>query len=275
VIGAFARWRAPAVGFCLAWAVPAWVLFALVPTKLPHYVLPAYPALALLAGAALVQAWSRRPGRLTLWALRLHLAVWGLLGLGLAGALAVLPTLYSQHWAPLDLWWSLPVALAALAGTLVAVHAAWTGRMARAAGACLALSLVCLPWVGEVYGPRLDKLWVAREVAERLPPPEARPPLAAAGYHEPSLVFLNGTDTRLTNAEAVAEHLAATPGAYGLLTDRHWARFRAAAQARDLTYSQVTRFPGFNYSNGDPVELHLVRAAPAADPAGPDATQQD
>ncbi|HEY0523807.1 MAG TPA: glycosyltransferase family 39 protein, partial [Stellaceae bacterium] len=39
--------------FLLAWMLPTWILFECVPTKLPHYVLPAYPALALLAGRAL------------------------------------------------------------------------------------------------------------------------------------------------------------------------------------------------------------------------------
>ncbi len=40
----------PAVRFLIAWIVPFWLLLELVPTKLPHYVLPAYPALALLSG---------------------------------------------------------------------------------------------------------------------------------------------------------------------------------------------------------------------------------
>jgi len=42
--------------FLLAWMLPTWILFECVPTKLPHYVLPAYPALALLAGRALAAA---------------------------------------------------------------------------------------------------------------------------------------------------------------------------------------------------------------------------
>jgi len=55
------RRRAAAERFLLAWLVPAWALFELVPTKLPHYVLPLYPAIALLAGAALSDP--RRPLR--------------------------------------------------------------------------------------------------------------------------------------------------------------------------------------------------------------------
>ena len=44
--------RDPAVLFLLAWAIPMWIVFEAVPTKLPHYVLPLYPALALLVGVA-------------------------------------------------------------------------------------------------------------------------------------------------------------------------------------------------------------------------------
>ena len=32
------------------WLVPTWLVFEFLPTKLSHYVLPAYPALALLCG---------------------------------------------------------------------------------------------------------------------------------------------------------------------------------------------------------------------------------
>ncbi|MEJ0041093.1 MAG: hypothetical protein WDM81_02170 [Rhizomicrobium sp.] len=37
------------IRFLLAWAGACWLLFELVPTKLPHYVLPAYPPLVMLA----------------------------------------------------------------------------------------------------------------------------------------------------------------------------------------------------------------------------------
>ncbi len=54
--------RATAVRFLIAWAVPFWVLIELVPTKLPQYLLPVYPAMALMAGHALVapdRTWRR------------------------------------------------------------------------------------------------------------------------------------------------------------------------------------------------------------------------
>ena len=53
--------REPAVRFLLAWLFPSWIVFELVATKLPHYVLPLYPAIAILLarvieGKAVVEA---------------------------------------------------------------------------------------------------------------------------------------------------------------------------------------------------------------------------
>src|ERR1700744_5388766 len=51
-----AVWRArrePGAQFLLAWLVPSWIVFELVLTKLPHYVLPLYPAIAILTAGAL------------------------------------------------------------------------------------------------------------------------------------------------------------------------------------------------------------------------------
>ena len=39
--------------FLLAWLVPSWLVFEAVMTKLPHYVLPLYPAIAILIAGIL------------------------------------------------------------------------------------------------------------------------------------------------------------------------------------------------------------------------------
>src|SRR3954467_10114471 len=51
-----AVWRArrePGAQYLLAWLLPSWIVFELVLTKLPHYVLPLYPAIAILTVGAL------------------------------------------------------------------------------------------------------------------------------------------------------------------------------------------------------------------------------
>ena len=51
-----AIWRArreAGAQYLLAWLLPSWIVFELVITKLPHYVLPLYPAIAILTAGAL------------------------------------------------------------------------------------------------------------------------------------------------------------------------------------------------------------------------------
>src|SRR5438445_39912 len=51
-----AVWRArrePGAQYLLAWLIPSWIVFEAVLTKLPHYVLPLYPAIAILTVGAL------------------------------------------------------------------------------------------------------------------------------------------------------------------------------------------------------------------------------
>src|SRR5579862_3959108 len=63
-----AVWRArrePGAQYLLAWLVPSWIVFELVLTKLPHYTMPLYPAVAILAVGALerqvlARNWLRR-----------------------------------------------------------------------------------------------------------------------------------------------------------------------------------------------------------------------
>ena len=45
--------REPGAQFLLAWLVPSWIVFEVVITKLPHYVLPLYPAIAILIAGIL------------------------------------------------------------------------------------------------------------------------------------------------------------------------------------------------------------------------------
>jgi 4-amino-4-deoxy-L-arabinose transferase-like glycosyltransferase len=81
--------RAPAHRFLIAWLLPAWILCELMPTELPHYVLPLYPALALLAGGVLQDL----PQPLTGHMRRLEgivTVVWGAISITLAGALVAL-----------------------------------------------------------------------------------------------------------------------------------------------------------------------------------------
>ena len=136
-----AAWRdraAPATRFLLAWIVPSWIVFECVPTKLPHYTLPLYPALFLLAAAWVLDPARRPPPR---WMERVSVVAFGGAAAVLGAGAAALPFLVQPGLARRDLL-GLP-ALAAVIGTawlvlrLVRARSLSAGRARRASpGRC-------------------------------------------------------------------------------------------------------------------------------------------
>ena len=243
----------PAERFLIAWLVPAWALLELVPTKLPHYVLPLYPALAMLTAAALIDGMAHGG-----WARRADIAVkalWAIVTLGLAAALVFLPLRFGGPLAPAIIG---AVLLIGLAAAVLYRHS----RAAVGIAALAALAVVFIAVAGSAVLPGLERLWLSRAAASLVAahPRQAGTPLVSIGYSEPSLVFLVGTDIRLTTPRGGAEALAG--GGEALVSNREEAVFRQALSARGLIAQALGSAPGFNYSNGQRVVLTLYRVAP-------------
>ena len=86
-------------------------------------------------------------------------------------------------------------------------------------------------------------------------------PVAITGFHEPSFVFLTGTDTRLTNAAGAA--MALSEGRPAIVEAADADAFRRALLATGAAGRAVGTVTGHNYSTGDDVSLTIYA------PAGP------
>ncbi|MGQ9365154.1 ArnT family glycosyltransferase [Azospirillum sp. ST 5-10] len=250
--------RHDAVRFCLAWIVPAWLVFEAVPTKLLHYTLPVFPAVAALTARAALDHFDRSAGRPRrgLFAVA---AVLGLAGVvGLAATVAVVPWLVDGR---VD---SRAVAVVPVVLVLFvwALRAAWRRAERTAAAAALAAASVLYAVTYAFVLPAVDGVWTSREVAravarvERCPDPV----VASAGYNEPSLVFLLGTGTRLGSGEQAAAHLrGGTDCALALVEGRFEEAFRQALG--DTAAVPLATVRGFNYNNGRRLALTLYAPA--------------
>lgn len=260
-----AVWRAwreralPGLRLCLAWAVPSWIVFELVPTKLPHYTLPLYPALALMIAAALFAVRDGTYDRLAgAWA-KAWYAVWTVFALALAAVPLVAAEMYGDGIGP----WAVIAAL----GSLAAIGLAWWHILGRrflnaAVGAMAGAAVLYIAVFAGVM-PGLDRLWVSEKVAAAVDRLATGGGLAIAGYHEPSVVFLSGTETMLTGGAGVAEALATAEGPLlGAIEAHELDAFRAALPA-GAPVEAVGTIDGFNYSRGKDVTLHLfTRSSP-------------
>jgi 4-amino-4-deoxy-L-arabinose transferase-like glycosyltransferase len=255
-LGLAAAWKGrgtPALRFALAWVVPGWIMFEAVPTKLPHYVMPLYPTLILLAAHAAV-AGLAAVGRWR-WAMDAWTVIWASVGLVLGG-LGIVATIIFGDGVSL-------AALAAAAAAMAAIAAAIV-RSRRdapeAVAAALAGAVVVFGLLFALVLPRLDGLWLGRTAAALL----AREGVPASravtvGYSEPSLVFLAGTDIAFANVYDAIRRLASDPASVILVGDRDRPRFVAITAALGLDLAEGPSIRGFNYSRGRWTELTLYR----------------
>jgi hypothetical protein len=84
--------------------------------------------------------------------------------------------------------------------------------------------------------------------------------LASAGYHEPSLVFLVGTQTKLVDGADAAEFLRAGGCRFALVEGRFERAFLRRAEVIGLRYAAPQRFEGYNYSIGRAVSIGVYQA---------------
>ncbi|MGF1447545.1 MAG: ArnT family glycosyltransferase [Pikeienuella sp.] len=238
-----------------AWTVPFWVVLEAVPTKLPHYVLPLYPALLAAVAAWALAADKPVAGPRLRWASALLVAV---PGFGLALAIPALPLALEGRLLPIG------VALGALgaAGTLLAFRAALAARP-RAQIAASLCAVVPIAWGALQVGlPALDTVFPSPRIAAAAAPwmPCASGPLVTAGYREPSMVFMTDTATLLATPPEAARVIAEEPGTLMLLEDR-WKRFMAAYAPLPDDLVERARLEYFNYNRGDYETAALVTRA--------------
>ncbi|UYO51676.1 ArnT family glycosyltransferase [Rhodopseudomonas palustris] len=249
-----AVWRArrePGAQYLLAWLVPSWIVFELVITKLPHYVLPLYPAIAIMTAGAIERRVLSRS-----WLARG--SAWWFAIPAIILPLVVIGSVYlTRH--PMFLAW--PFA----AGSLIFGLFAW--RLFddnRAEASLLNGALASLFLVVAVFGvvvPTLRPVFPSVEIARELRKVVCvGPKAAAAGYHEPSLVFMTGTDTLLTDGSGAADFLLGGSCRFAIVESRSERAFASRAEAIGLRYNVAARIDGYNFSQGKPVSIAIFRS---------------
>jgi len=256
---AWRRWREPGVRFAIAWLVPSWLVFEALPTKLVHYTLPTYAAVAWLAAAALFAPLGAR----VRWTGAVLAGVFGTL---LAGGCFYLVRAYgdASDWVA-----AIPTALAlagaGLAGGWLLVRQTPRRTALTAATVSLGFGILGHGLLAAGLAPRLTPLWLSQRVetvmakAQLLPEQGiADAPVTVTGYAEPSLVFALGTPTEIAGpedaAQAISEHRPA------VVEQRQDAQFRAALPAYRARAHIVGTVKGLDYSDGKKMTLRVYQA---------------
>lgn len=255
--------RDTGVKFLLGWIIPTWIVFELSLTKLPHYVMITYPAIAILAAKAFVDGYPALAQRKWRWVTAVSVGVWLVIGTGFAFVFGLLPYLIAATWNV--------GAIAVGALLILAQGAALFFLLQRKANSIIvtaAGSLIFLAYTFGILLPSLPNFWITRDVvltAEYLKPCDELQIISAA-YKEPSLVFMAGTNTKFDNdGEAVAKAMKQNPCAMGLIDKDRLKDFLAAYPKKSDRPMSIGNIHGYNMGNGKIYDLTLFRPRPKVD----------
>jgi 4-amino-4-deoxy-L-arabinose transferase-like glycosyltransferase len=221
--------------FLLCWVAVWFVFFTVVQTKLPSYILPAYPAVALLT-ASFLDDWRR--GRITLpaWVMPTSLTCLALIGLGVCLALLIagdalhvpllrgrrLPGLASYSW---------------LGGVFLAgaIGAGWCMRRHRRGGSIGSVAAAGIVFSGAIalWGVDIvDRLKATRPLAWALPEDQLSREVrvGALDYFQPSLVFYCRREVYRPTHDVFALEFLSTPlPVYLFLSAQKWEQLKPLA----------------------------------------------
>lgn len=245
----------------VCWIVPWWIITEITPTKLPHYTLPVYPALALIAGAA---ASNLEEGLLKI-SRRLGAVIFAVLGVSLCAGIG-----FAQAWAGPILGWE----YAALAVIIILIFASAAlifrnGSRKGVWGVILSGAALSIFTFGHVM-PNLDRITVSKQVARSLTAQGYDLPLENArrvfspNFAEPSLVYYLGTKIAIGGDADVSDLLKLPEDALLIIDHKHEAgqvlaeRIKQSAQSNARCFSVIGKVDGENYSKGDTVSLSIL-----------------
>ena len=258
------RWRDTGLLFCLCWLLPFWIVLELVPTKLPHYNLPVLAGLAMILTLGLdvtLPPKSTASGLRNLISPRRMILLWEWFFMAASIALGF-AILYLATFGDGS---RLAGFLALLAAFLVSFCGFWFGRYGNFRA--VLLMLLCaiffhLMTFGIVL-PSMERIQVAPRIASAIDDLALKPSaIAAAGFHEPSLVFALGKDLLLFSAADSAIFLLEGDDGLALIEDRSQGEFLKTALAIGLGVENIKTIDGYNISKGRTVSVHFYRRAP-------------
>jgi 4-amino-4-deoxy-L-arabinose transferase-like glycosyltransferase len=248
------------VQLLLLWILPGWLVFEIVQTKLPHYVLPAVPAIALLMGLGVERAPELLSGvkqRVMHWTLVSVTAI-------VALVLGAIPHLGAPQIGAST---SHPIFdLSLVFGGFAAATVFGLGYLKDLRGVLLS-SVGAIGSYTIVLGviiPNLDEMWPSHRASIFVSTLEGCEDIqvVTGGYREPSNVFNFGTDTILARdgAEAAAALIAAPQCRVAVIDEAVDIAFGQAIRAQGSSVVKLGDMPGFNAVKGDELFLSFYLA---------------
>lgn len=235
----------PRFKFLLCWLVPAWLCLEIIPTKLPNYVFPLYPALSLGVASYLSQL-----NLINSIASKLNSYIWLIFSLIFAYALFNFENYIDRTLSIssiLILFIMLSVAV------LVVINRNNKQRLTY----LMFSALLVLPILYGLIIPNLENLHLTPKLKKSLDNKFKAEDLVFTGYREPSLVFLLGKEIKIKkNGEEAAKVFLENCNKIAVVNDKEQQAFlNLASQQAKLNLT----VDGYDYTHFRWTTLYLYQ----------------
>ena len=235
----------------LSWIVPAFVIMSLAATKLPHYILFIWPAIALAVAGVITAEQDSLTQRDKIW-LRRGTWFFGSIAIPMGLGLLIGPWFLRMQ----GLYWS-----GTMAGVILLVMAALairyqeTNRPQRSTKVLLVCMLVFeIPVLFGIL-PAIERIKISPEIAAAVKAgTEKDVPVAAYKYREPTLNFYIGRKIESLGSQEDVAMWAKRPGA-GVLIIPQSKLDEVQQNYGDLGLNKIISKNGYNYSKGKTLEV--------------------
>jgi uncharacterized membrane protein HdeD (DUF308 family) len=220
------------------WFSIFFIFWSICSTKLPHYILPVYPALALLTGCFL-ETWINEPARVGPGWMKNAWITTIAAGLGMMAAVGIVARIFLPGEELIGL-----VGLILIAGGYLCLYYARHHHRQRVVTVFAATAVIFLTAVFGFAAQRVDRHQNARRLLAliRGDSPEP-PPVCAYRFFRQSMVYYAGHEVQFCDdPEQLRQFLEQTPQAYVITLDKYQSEIEGKLPGRFRVLAHEQRF---------------------------------
>ena len=238
--------------FLLCWLLPCLIIMELVPTKLPHYILPIYPAIAVLMGIMLANHNNYKNFFFTKY-LYFGYFIYFFISNGLLLMILKANQIYGQ----INILYYL---ILFLFNNVVFIFI-FKKQLKNTFYYLVFYSNMFSAILYLLIIPSFTMLWTSRNIAISLKNNEYienKSTVATIGYNEPSLVFEVGTNIKVFKSiDKFSENFSLFD--YLIIEKDYYIEFNKKIKGVNLEHKKISSLIGFNAAKGQWIEIYLLK----------------
>ncbi len=242
--------------FLIAWILPNFLIMELIPTKLPHYVLPLYPAISLALGTIL------KHYKINKYLFTLKFTYFGYFIYFLISNFIIFSLYFAlKEYGIITNFNIINIFILLILNNFTFVFL-YKKEIIKSFFYLIFFANVFTLVVYLSILPNLKEIWISKDIAEvikndnKIYDPKL---ISALGYNEPSLVFEIGTDIKIyKNIENFIHSYKSYN--YLIIEESYYKKLNEIVNDNNLGYNKIGLVKGFNASKGDWVEVFILKA---------------